>query len=427
MTPMQKIDLLIIGSGPAGLSTALHLLQRDRSWAGRMVLIEKAAHPRHKLCGGALPLLGLVVLSDLGLPLPLPVPQAGVEDVRFVYGERTIHIRGRPQLLVFHRAELDTYLAQQARQRGAVIHQDENVEGLSIDSHGVNVKTSRDTYSAQVVVGADGSKGATRRLLRGGEAKSRVARALEVTTLAPLSAPQFLERYALFDFTGVQEGLQGYSWDFPTLIGGLPHFNRGVYDARIASSRPRANLPELLSDSLASLGDNPARVDLEGHPLHWFSPRNRFAVPRLLLVGDAAGVDPLFGEGIAPALGYGKVAAEALQHAFVKDDFSFRDYRWRILRSEVGRYLIIRWCVAWWSYRLSGKSWFMHALWSFGGAQAAVWPEPQPLPAPSLPAQPHLAQPLPVAPLPAQLFDAPAELLAQSSADPRPVVEDQPL
>ena len=424
---MQKIDLLIIGSGPAGLSTALHLLQRDRSWAERMVLIEKATHPRHKLCGGALTRLGLVVLSDLGLPLPLPVPQAWVEDVRFVYGERTIHIRGRPQLLVFHRAELDTYLAQQARQRGAVIHQNEIVEGVSIDPQGVTIKTSRDTYSAQAVVGADGSKGAARRFLRGGQSKSRVARALEVYTLAPLTAPQFLERYALFDFTPVQDELQGYCWDFPTLIGGLPHCNRGIYDARIAPSRPRARLPELFSDSLASLGDNPARIDLEGHPLHWFSPWNRFAVPRLLLVGDAAGVDPLFGEGIAPALGYGKVAAEALHHAFAVDDFSFHDYRWRILRSEVGRYLLIRWCMAWWSYRLSGKPWFMHALWSFGGAQAAVWPEPQPLPAQPLPAQPLPAQSLPAQSLPAHPFDVPADLLAQGSADPRPVAEDQPL
>lgn len=404
---MRKVDLLIIGSGPPGLSTALHPLRQDRSWADRMVLIEKAAHPCHKLCGGGLTRMGLGLLRDLGLPMPLPIPQVWIEDVRLVYGKRTIHVRGMPQCLIFHRAELDAFLAQQACQHGAVIHQNEAVEGISIDPHGVSVKTSQDTYFAQSVVGADGSKGIARRFMKGGEAKSRVARALEVITHAPPDAPQFLERYALFDFTPVRDDLQGYCWDFPILVGGHPSFNRGVYDARIAPSRPRARLPELLSDSLASLGDNPARADVAGHPLHWFSPRNCFAVPRMLLVGDAAGVDPLFGEGIAPALGYGKVAAETLQNAFAMNDFSFRDYRRRILRSEIGRYLLIRWCAAWGIYRMSGKPWFMHALWSFGGLQAAVWPEPPPLPT------------LPIS--------TPVDLSTHRSADPKPLAEDQPL
>jgi len=63
---------------------------------------------------------------------------------------------------------------------------------------------------------------------------------------------------------------------------------------------------------------------VDGHPIHCFSPRNRFSMPRLLLVGDAAGVDPLFGEGIAPALAYGQVAAAALMEAFTQADFSLR-------------------------------------------------------------------------------------------------------
>jgi flavin-dependent dehydrogenase len=35
----------------------------------------------------------------------------------------------------------------------------------------------------------------------------------------------------------------------------------------------------------------------------------------LLLVGDAAGIDPLLGEGISPALAFGRVAADAIEAA----------------------------------------------------------------------------------------------------------------
>jgi flavin-dependent dehydrogenase len=102
-------------------------------------------------------------------------------------------------------------------------------------------------------------------------------------------------------------------------------------------------------------------------------------MPRLLLVGDAAGADPLFGEGIAPALGYGQAAAWSIHRAFRTGDFSFKDYRWRLYRSPAGRYLLVRWAVAWWSYRLSGHPWFMKSLWALGKALNRLWPEPPPL------------------------------------------------
>ena len=104
---MQKVDLLIIGSGPAGISTALHLLRQNPGWSKRMIVIEKASHPRPKLCGGGVTRLGLELLGDLGFPLPLPLPQAEVEEARLAYGDRMVRVRSRPQFVIFHRAELD--------------------------------------------------------------------------------------------------------------------------------------------------------------------------------------------------------------------------------------------------------------------------------------------------------------------------------
>jgi flavin-dependent dehydrogenase len=93
-------------------------------------------------------------------------------------------------------------------------------------------------------------------------------------------------------------------------------------------------------------------VELQGHPLHWFDPRSTFSRPHAILVGDAAGADPLFGEGIGYALHYGRPAARAIEAAFRSGDFSFRDYRRRVLLDWVGRDLTLRAISAALTYRL---------------------------------------------------------------------------
>lgn len=373
----RPLDVLIIGGGPAGVSTALHLLRLDSAWAGRMLLIEKQTHPRHKLCGGGLTYFGLRILQGLGFRLPLPIPQARVEDLRIRYKRWTVHARGYPLFVVYHRPELDNYLAQAAQERGVELRQNERALSIQTGEGGVLVQTDRARYLAQTVVGADGSKGLSRRVVYGVRAKARVGRTLDLVLPAPETAPHFSQAFALFDFTPVARHLQGYAWDFPARIDGAPAFNCGVYDARFHRSRPRAALLALLQGWLAKLDKQPPQLEPQGHPIHLFSPRNRFSAPRLLLVGDAAGADPLFGEGIAPALGYGAAAAEAIQDAFTRGDFSYRDYRRRLLVSPVGRYLRLRYNVAWWSYRLCRLPGFMPALWTAATLLSWVLPKPE--------------------------------------------------
>jgi menaquinone-9 beta-reductase len=374
---METIDLVIVGSGPAGISTALHLLKQDASWAGRMLLIERDVHPRPKLCGGGVTRLGLKLLQDLGFDLPLPIPQARVDDVRLVYGDRTIHVRGRPQFLVFHRADFDAYLAREARRAGADIRENEAVQKMDVDETGVTIWTSKGSYRSLMVVGADGAKGIARRSLHTHDTPTRVARLLEILHPAGPSAPHFLDRFALFDFTPVEDDLQGYYWEFPAYVNGRTHFNRGVFDARIIRDQPRANLKRVLQVSMQVGGTTGEPGEIAGHPIHWFSPRNRFSAPRLLLVGDAAGADPLFGEGIGPALAYGKLAAESIRNAAQTGDYAFRDYRPRLVNSYLGRYLMFHWTVAKICYRWSSHKLFMRALWSVGKLLASVWPEPE--------------------------------------------------
>lgn len=360
---MRSIDVVIVGGGPAGLATALHLLRQDPAWADRCLVLERERYPRHKLCGGGITPFGLAQLRRLGLRLK--VPYVPVRELHFCYRGRTIRLPGDPALVVVRREAFDAWLAQEARARGVQVLEGQRVLGLERTPDGLMVHTERETFLARAVVGADGSKGLVRRAQGAAAQPPRAARLLEVLTPASGAEPEFVEGVARFEFSPVRQQLQGYAWDFPSLVAGRPTLNQGVYDARVAARRPKASLPRLLA---THLGQPPEQV--EGHPIHRFTPWNRFAGPRLLLVGDAAGADPLFGEGIGPALAYGEVAARALHAAFRRGDLSFQTYRRQVLTSPVGRYLLLRWYVAWWCYRLSGSDLFMRALWRVGRALA---------------------------------------------------------
>ena len=88
------------------------------------------------------------------------------------------------------------------------------------------------------------------------------------------------------------------------------------------------------------------------------------AVPRVLLAGDAVGADGIFGEGISMALGYGALAAQELTEAFERNDFSFRGYRNRVLRSPLGQSLSARWLITRILYRLHW-AWFQKFFWRY--------------------------------------------------------------
>lgn len=86
------------------------------------------------------------------------------------------------------------------------------------------------------------------------------------------------------------------------------------------------------------------------------------SVPRVLLVGDAVGADPIFGEGISIALGYGYLAAQEIQESLQRNEFSFRRFKRRFVRSALGQTLIARWVIAYIVYPIKWR-WFQILLW----------------------------------------------------------------
>jgi flavin-dependent dehydrogenase len=373
MNTSKNIDLIIIGSGPAGLSTALHLVQNDQGWNQRMIILEKDSHPRPKLCGGGLTRFGQKILRDLAIQLPLPIPQARVENIHIIFQKRAILVHGKPQFIVYHRPDFDHFLAQKAQHRGVQIQQNEEVESLEVMPDHVKVTTNRGDYQAKIVVGAEGSSGIVRKLLKDRTSHSKIARTLEVRTSGDHNSSRFTKQAAIFDFTGLKKNLKGYFWDFPSYVNGKPSLNLGVYDSSMVKRDRRAGLSEILNKGLISSGVDPAGANVQSAPIHLFHPNNPMSKPRICLVGDAAGVDVLFGEGIGPSLGYGKTASVEINKAFQSGNFNFQNYRQNVLLSPVGRYLLIRWVVAGYLYHLGHLPGFTHALWTVAQILARIW------------------------------------------------------
>jgi flavin-dependent dehydrogenase len=304
-----------------------------------------------------------------------------VREVRVTQGRHSCSFRGDPVLRITRRDEFDHWLLRQAEAAGVEVRQGVSLRALRQDADHVHVQTDAGALRARVVVAADGSKSVVRRLL-GWRDHAHLARLLEVLTPDKPDSPAFRDGVAAFEFGRVGSGIAGYYWDFPSLVGGVPFMNRGVFDGRSQRAPGEPSLESALAASLASRGHDLGALQLQSHPIRTFNPHGPLSAPRVLLTGDAAGVDPLYGEGISFALAYGEVAASAIADAFAGQRFDFLDYRCRVRRHALLGQLPMRVRFARLGARLQDPR-LLALMWSLGsrGLSLTRWRDPGYVPA----------------------------------------------
>ncbi|MFI7576060.1 geranylgeranyl reductase family protein [Micromonospora sp. NPDC049497] len=290
-------DLAVVGAGPAGLSAA-YVAAR----AGvRTVVLERAAHPRYKTCGGGLIGTSLAAVRDR---IEVPAHDR-VDRVTFTRDGRrgfTRHHPGGPLVTMVRREEFDDRLRAAAVAAGAEVRERVAVRAVEQEPEGVRLRLADGSaVSARAVVGADGSSGVTARHV--GVRHRQVDLGLELELPVPPAERDRWRRRVLLDW-GPLPG--SYAWVFPK----DDLLTVGVIAARGAGERTRAYLRAFV-DRLGLAGIEPAHDS--GHLTRCRTADSPLRRDRVLVAGDAAGLlEPWSREGISYALRSGALAGRAV-------------------------------------------------------------------------------------------------------------------
>ena len=332
-----KLDLAIIGGGPAGLTLALslHQKQADLTYA----ILERAEYPRMKTCAGGI--AGSIAPILERLELDLPEPSLKIEGVEVRFRGRKLELEQKDIGHVVRRDIFDNGIAEAVKSRGIELREGCDVLSVKREGDGFIIETADGSITAKAIAVCTGAAGLMHTKLGLEEVQKR---ARLMMTEGPIGAQEASDRY-VFDLSELGRGVQGYVWDFPYRTSdGSVAMNRGVMDVRLPDRDqfPKARFPSLLDERAKAAGINPDDCTRPGFSERPFHPRASYAIEGAIFVGEAVGIDPLFGEGIGEAMEMAEIAADSIVKAFATNrskggPIHFKGYRKKVMSSHVGR------------------------------------------------------------------------------------------
>jgi geranylgeranyl reductase family protein len=305
----HDVDIAVIGAGPAGAAAAIRAARAGLS----VVVFDKAAHGRDKVCGDGLTPRAVAALDELKIDMS---DAHMIRGLRMIAGKKVRELdwpttdRFPNHGAVWPRRRLDAALIDAAAEAGAEVVWESAAMPVTDNGRVVGVEAGGRRVQAGLTVVAAGAQGSVARVL-GAERVPDEPFGLAIRTYAatPRHADAHLEAcLSLRDENGTP--IPGYGWMFPAGDGTV---NIGVGALSTMKGFKQLNLNTLLEAYRRvvqhgwDLGPNLER------PRAWRLPMSaqRRHGPGWVAVGDAAGlVNPMNGEGIDYGLESGMLAAD---------------------------------------------------------------------------------------------------------------------
>ncbi len=301
----KTADVTIVGAGPAG-SFLAYLLAKEKI---KVILIDKEKFPREKVCAGGLTPKVLKIL-----PFNLkPLIEGKFSSVYIFYKNYPGFIKKyhRPLVYTVNRAKFDYFLVNKAQKAGAEFLPQHEVKKIIRKRNNFQIQAGHQFIETKIIVGADGANSFVAKFIGFKPDSIDIALQYEI----PRQNKQKIKTITMGG------GLipHGYAWVFP---------NKQFLEVGVgAPQKIGKKVKAYLEDWVKVLDLNHNHLPLKGHPLTHCLRQNFFVKKKIILIGEAAGLNnPLTGEGIFYALRSAQMAALHLKSFFNGKKNALKNY-----------------------------------------------------------------------------------------------------
>ena len=317
---MKEFDIIIIGGGLSGSSTALNLSKKGYS----VLIIEKGISGEIKPCAGGM-------ASSMKKFLPLDIDQAIESKIRnvefrWMSSDNVVaDLSGESPFWIIRREKLDKLLLDEALKFGSEILKPTEVEKINQQNKTWVIKCSNKfVYKSKFLVIADGSQSQWAGYFKLGPKKPKFANTIALRLKGSGDIPKDAVR---FEFGFIR---YGFAWAFPlkdSVNIGLGTFinNKLLEDS------------DLNNKVIKSFGFEDLSLKVLHKKLRIWNGNHKINGDRVIAVGDAASLcDPFLAEGIRPSLISSYFAAESIDYCLSNKKNDLNNYSIKI-KNEWGK------------------------------------------------------------------------------------------